>query len=52
MTETVTNYRRIDRLKALAIEQDLPTKTPNSSASSAKLLLGSAAETYSIPLHL
>jgi hypothetical protein len=52
MAETVTNRRRIDRLKAWRLNKDLPTKTPNSSENSAKLLPGKRCfRTYGIPLH-
>jgi hypothetical protein len=52
MAETVTNYRRIDRLKALAIEQGFTNEDAKQFGKLSKTATWEALlETYSIPLH-
>jgi len=52
MTETVTNYRRIDRLKALAIEQGFTSADAKQFGKLSKTATWEALlETYGIPLH-
>jgi hypothetical protein len=52
MTETVTNYRRIDRLKALAIEQGFTNEDAKQFGKLSKTATWEALlETYGIPLH-
>ena len=52
MTETVTNYRRIDRLKALAIEQGFTNEDAKQFGKLSKTATWEALlETYSISLH-
>jgi hypothetical protein len=52
MTETVTNRRRIDRLKALAIEQGFTNEDAKQFGKLSKTATWEALlETYSIPLH-
>jgi hypothetical protein len=51
MTETVTNYRRIDRLKALAIEQGFTSADAKQFGKLSKTATWEALlETYGIPL--
>jgi hypothetical protein len=51
MAETVTNYRRIDRLKALAIEQGFTNKDAKQFGKLSKTATWEALlETYGIPL--
>ena len=53
MTETVTNYRRIDRLKALAIEQGFTNEDAKQFGKLSKTATWEALlETYGVPLHL
>jgi hypothetical protein len=53
MTETVTNRRRIDRLKALAIEQGFTNEDAKQFGKLSKTATWEALlETYSIPLQL
>jgi hypothetical protein len=52
MTETVTNRRRIDRLKTLAIEQGFTNEDAKQFGKLSKTATWEALlETYSIPLH-
>jgi hypothetical protein len=52
MAETVTNYRRIDRLKALAIEQGFTNEDAKQFGKLSKTATWEALlETYGIPLH-
>jgi hypothetical protein len=52
MTETVTNYRRIDRLKALAIEQGFTNEDAKQFGKLSKTATWEALlETYGVPLH-
>jgi hypothetical protein len=52
MAETVTNYRRIDRLKALAIEQGFTNEDAKQFGKLSKTATWEALlETYSISLH-
>jgi hypothetical protein len=52
MTETVINYRRIDRLKALAIEQGFTSADAKQFGKLSKTATWEALlETYGIPLH-
>jgi len=52
MTETVTNRRRIDRLKALAIEQGFTNEDAKQFGKLSKTATWEALlSTYSIPLH-
>ncbi len=52
MTETVTNRRRIDRLKALAIEQGFTNEDAKQFGKLSKTATWEALlETYGIPLH-
>jgi hypothetical protein len=52
MIETVTNYRRIDRLKALAIEQGFTNEDAKQFGKLSKTATWEALlETYGIPLH-
>src|SRR4028118_2284582 len=52
MTETVTNYRRIDRLKALAIEQGFTNEDAKQFGKLSKTATWEALlKTYGIPLH-
>ena len=52
MTETVTNYRRIDRLKALAIEQGFTSADAKQFGKLSKTATWEALlETYGVPLH-
>jgi len=52
MAETVTNRRRIDRLKALAIEQGFTNEDAKQFGKLSKTATWEALlETYSIPLH-
>jgi len=52
MTETVTNYRRIDRLKALAIEQGFTNEDAKQFGKLSKTATWETLlETYGIPLH-
>jgi hypothetical protein len=52
MTETVTNCRRIDRLKALAIEQGFTNEDAKQFGKLSKTATWEALlETYGIPLH-
>jgi hypothetical protein len=52
MAETVTNYRRIDRLKALAIEQGFTSADAKQFGKLSKTATWEALlETYGIPLH-
>jgi hypothetical protein len=52
MTETVTSYRRIDRLKALAIEQGFTSADAKQFGKLSKTATWEALlETYGIPLH-
>ena len=52
MTETVTNYRRIDRLKALAIEQGFTSADAKQFGKLSKTATWEALlETYGIPLY-
>jgi hypothetical protein len=52
MTKTVTNRRRIDRLKALAIEQGFTNSDAKQFGKLSKTATWEALlETYSIPLH-
>jgi hypothetical protein len=52
MTETVTSYRRIDRLKALAIEQGFTNSDAKQFGKLSKTATWEALlETYGIPLH-
>ena len=52
MAETVTNYRRIDRLKALAIEQGFTNTDAKQFGKLSKTATWEALlETYGIPLH-
>jgi hypothetical protein len=52
MTETVTSYRRIDRLKALAIEQGFTNEDAKQFGKLSKTATWEALlETYGIPLH-
>jgi hypothetical protein len=52
MTETVTNYRRIDRLKALAIEQGFTNEDAKQFGKLSKTATWEALlSTYDIPLH-
>jgi len=52
MTETVTSHRRIDRLKALAIEQGFTNEDAKQFGKLSKTATWEALlETYSIPLH-
>jgi hypothetical protein len=53
MTETVTNYRPIDRLKALAIEQGFTNEDAKQFDKLSKTATWEALlETYSIPLQV
>jgi len=52
MTETVTNRRRIDRLKALAIEQGFTNEDAKQFGKLSKTATWEALlETYGVPLH-
>ena len=52
MTETVTNYRRIDRLKALAHEQGFTSADAKQFGKLSKTATWETMlETYGIPLH-
>jgi hypothetical protein len=52
MTETVTNYRRIDRLKALAIEQGFTNEDAKQFGKLSKTATWEALlKTYGVPLH-
>ncbi len=52
MTETITNRRRIDRLKALAIEQGFTNEDAKQFGKLSKTATWEALlETYGIPLH-
>ena len=52
MAETVTNYRRIDRLKALAIKQGFTSADAKQFGKLSKTATWEALlETYGIPLH-
>ncbi len=52
MTETVTSYRRIDRLKALAIEQGFTNEDAKQFGKLSKTATWEALlETYGVPLH-
>jgi hypothetical protein len=52
MAETVTNYRRIDRLKALAIEQGFTNEDAKQFGKLSKTATWEALlETYGVPLH-
>ncbi len=52
MAETVTNYRRIDRLKALAIEQGFTNEDAKQFGKLSKTATWETMlETYGIPLH-
>ena len=52
MNETVTNYRRIDRLKALAIEQGFTNEDAKKFGKLSKTATWEALlSTYGIPLH-
>jgi hypothetical protein len=52
MTETITNYRRIDRLKALAIEQGFTNEDAKQFGKLSKTATWEALlETYGITLH-
>jgi hypothetical protein len=52
MTETVTNYRRIDRLKALAIQQGFTNEDAKPFGKLSKTATWEALlSTYGIPLH-
>jgi hypothetical protein len=52
MAETVTNYRRIDRLKALAIEQGFTNEDAKQFGKLSKTATWEALlSTYGIPLH-
>jgi hypothetical protein len=52
MTETVTSYRRIDRLKALAIKQGFTNEDAKQFGKLSKTATWEALlETYGIPLH-
>jgi hypothetical protein len=52
MTETVTSYRRIDRLKALAIEQGFTNEDAKQFGKLSKTATWEVLlETYDIPLH-
>ena len=53
MTETVTSYRRIDRLKALAHEQGFTKEDAKQFGKLSKTATWEALlETYGVPLHL
>jgi crotonobetainyl-CoA:carnitine CoA-transferase CaiB-like acyl-CoA transferase len=53
MAETVTNYRRIDRLKALAIEQGFTNEDAKQFGKLSKTATWEALlETYGIPLQV